>query len=321
MVDNNVRMQVALTVGLIPGALADRVLEPILREAAADAVFLEALLTGFSGRETEFLSARLALPAWAHPEPWRQKLLAASAGLLWRQSQPLTVLRFLHLVGDQPEERAWQQIALLEGLPSMPVKTAKGARAGKALSAAPRVITLPTPPEALEKLRKSPDARLAAAADAMAKELNWPGKDGKPLPIRPPLSAKHQAQYDLGRKEYLALCAACHHPAGYGDAGKGPALLDSEWLDNDERLVRLVLYGLRGPVSINDELFNPDGALEMPGAYKALDDQNIAGILTYIRREWRDQTPSIEPETVARIRAATSARTDQWTEKELLKIK
>jgi len=60
------------------------------------------------------------------------KLLAASAGLLWRQRQPLTILRFLHLIGDQPEERAWQQIALLEGLPSMPVKTAKGARAGTA---------------------------------------------------------------------------------------------------------------------------------------------------------------------------------------------
>jgi len=60
-------------------------------------------------------------------EPWRQKLLAASAGLLWRQRQPLTILRFLHLIGDQAEERAWQQIALLEGLPSMPVKTAKGA--------------------------------------------------------------------------------------------------------------------------------------------------------------------------------------------------
>ena len=72
--------------------------------------------------------------------------------------------------------------------------------------------------------------------------------------------------YDLGRKEYLGLCAACHHPAGYGDAGKGPSLLDSEWLAfSEERLVRLVLHGLRGPISVNGEPFNRDGALEMPG--------------------------------------------------------
>ena len=61
--------------------------------------------------------------------------------------------------------------------------------------------------------------------------------------------------------------------------------------------------------------------MEMPGTYKALDDQKIAAILTFVRREWRDQAPPIEPETVTRIRAATKSRTDQWTEKELLGIK
>ena len=84
--DRNVRMQLALTLGLVSSPLADRTLEPILKDA--DPVFLEALLAGFAGRETEFLAARLALRAWAKPEPWRQKLLATSAGLLWRVRQP-----------------------------------------------------------------------------------------------------------------------------------------------------------------------------------------------------------------------------------------
>src|SRR5206468_4081905 len=113
--------------------------------------------------------------------------------------------------------------------------------------------------------------------------LMW--RQRRPLAV----SAKHQALYDLGRKEYMALCAACHHPAGYGDAGKGPALVDSDWLDySEERLVRLVLYGLRGPITVSGEPFNRDGALEMPGMYQALDDEKIAGILTFIRREWRE---------------------------------
>ena len=318
--DKIVRVQLALTLGLVNTAQADRVLEPILKEAAADPLLLQSILAGFVGQEAEFLAARLPLPSWAKPEPWREKLLATSAGVFWRQRQPLAVLRFQHLVGSQTEDRAWQQLALLEGLSSMPVKAVKGSGVGK-VKLPPKVVTLPTAPEALEKLRKSPHARLAAAAEAMAKQLNWPGKDGKPLPVVPPLSAKHQALYDLGRKEYMALCAACHHPAGYGDTAKGPALLDSEWLDNDERLVRLVLLGLRGPISINGEPFNRDGAMEMPGTYKLLDDEKLAGILTFVRREWRESARPIEPTTVARIRASTSARTDQWTEKELLQVK
>jgi mono/diheme cytochrome c family protein len=202
----------------------------------------------------------------------------------------------------------------------MPAKVGKGMGFGGPQP--PRIVTLPTAPEALEKLRQSSDKRMATAAENMAKLLNWPGKDSKPLPVLAPLSPKHQALYDIGRKEYMALCAACHHAAGYGDAGKGPALLDSDWLDfSEERLVRLVLYGIRGPITVAGEKFNQSGALEMPGMYQALDDEKIAGILTFVRREWRDKAPPIVPETVTRIRAATVGRTDQWTEKELLAIK
>jgi mono/diheme cytochrome c family protein len=240
---------------------------------------------------------------------------------MWRQRQPLAILRFLHLVGQQPDERAWQQLALLEGLTSMPLKTSRGMGFGKGFKTPPRIVTLPSPPAALDRLRKSSNVKLAAAAEALAKQLNWPGKDGKPLPVPPPLSASQQVLYDLGRKEYLGLCAACHHPAGFGDAGKGPPLVDSDWLDHDERLIRLVLYGLRGPISVNGEPFNRDGAMEMPGTYQALDDRKIAAVLTYVRREWREQAPPIEPDTVRRIRAATTGRTDQWTEAELLRIK
>ena len=85
--------------------------------------------------------------------------------------------------------------------------------------------------------------------------------------------------------------------------------------------MRLVLYGLHGPVSINGDLFNRDSILEMPGMYNALDDQKIAGILTFVRREWREGATPIEPATVAAIRAATKGRTDQWTAEELLKVK
>src|SRR5207302_4764135 len=71
--DANVRMQLALTLGLVNSSLADRMLEPILQEAAADPLLLASLLAGFAGREAEFLAARITLPSWARAEPWRQQ--------------------------------------------------------------------------------------------------------------------------------------------------------------------------------------------------------------------------------------------------------
>src|SRR6185436_1830492 len=98
----------------------------------------------------------------------------------------------------------------------------------------------PAPSEPLEKLLKSPNAGVKSAAQKLASQLLWPGKDGKPLPVPPALSADHRELYEIGRKEYLVSCAVCHHPAGYGEAGKAPALLDSDWLRGaDERLVRM----------------------------------------------------------------------------------
>ncbi|HEX4797503.1 MAG TPA: c-type cytochrome [Humisphaera sp.] len=357
--DKNVRMQLVFTLGLVVTSSADRALEPNLKEAAANPAMLEAMLAGFAGREADFLAARISLPSWSKPEPWREQLLKLAAGSLWRQRQPVAVLRLLDLAARQPAEQAWQQAAMLDGLANPPALRAV-ARGGRGLGGGgggagsgglggggggnglgrgrgggagggggfagfggqpPRSMNLPRAPEALEKLRTSSDAAVVAAAQKVADKLNWPGKDGKPLPVLPPLTAEQQALYDIGRKEYMSLCAACHNPAGFGEPGKGPSLIDSEWLDNDQRLVRQVLYGLRGQITIGGEIFNADKVLEMPGMYQALDDQKIAGILTFVRREWRgDKTGPIDPQTVAKIRAATAGRTDQWIEPELMKI-
>jgi hypothetical protein len=59
----------------------------------------------------------------------------------------------------------------------------------------------------------------------------------------------------------------------------------------------------------------------MPGMYQALADQKIAGILTFVRREWREKAAPVQLETVTRIRKETYGRTDQWTEKELFQFK
>jgi mono/diheme cytochrome c family protein len=240
--------------------------------------------------------------------------------LLWKERNPLVVLRFQHLLAEKAAEQQWQQVALLEGLLSTPPKV--GVTPKKGAAKAGRLLTLPAIPDQLEKARKSSNARVAAAAEEVAKQLNWPGKDGKPLPVLPPLAEKYQPLYEIGKKEFAGLCAACHHAAGYGEAGKGPPLVDSGWLDySDDRLIRLLLFGLRGPITVGGEVFNRDGVLEMPGMYQAFDDEKIAGILTYIRREWSDRGPSADVDAVRRVRASLAGKTSQWTERELLEAK
>ena len=61
--------------------------------------------------------------------------------------------------------------------------------------------------------------------------------------------------------------------------------------------------------------------LEMPHL-AVLDDEQIASVLTYLRREWGHEGNPVEPETVARVRKGTTARGErQWTAEALLKIK
>ena len=50
------------------------------------------------------------------------------------------------------------------------------------------------------------------------------------------------------------------------------------------------------------------------------DDDQIASILTYVRREWGHTASPVEPGSVKSVRAETEKREEAWSEAELLKI-
>lgn len=111
-------------------------------------------------------------------------------------------------------------------------------------------------------------------------------------------------------------CAPCHQLNGSGAAGVAPPLAGSEWVAGPpERLARIVLHGLYGPVQVGNQTWN----LAMPGlgASGAIDDENIAAVLSYIRRAWGHRTPPVEPELVAAVRRETKDRALPWTAAEL----
>jgi mono/diheme cytochrome c family protein len=120
----------------------------------------------------------------------------------------------------------------------------------------------------------------------------------------------------LGKKVYTT-CAACHMANGQGVAGVYPPLAGSEWVaGNEERLIRIVLHGLNGPITVSGKEYN--NVMAPLGA--ALKDDQIANVLSYVRQEWGNNFPEVKPETVARVRAETASHKGMWTAAELLKI-
>jgi hypothetical protein len=73
---------------------------------------------------------------------------------------------------------------------------------------------------------------------------------------------------------------------------------------------------LRGPITVNGKPFS----LEMP-PLGILEDQQIAAILTYIRREWNHTAAPVATEFITKMRNETANREEPWSEAELLKLK
>jgi mono/diheme cytochrome c family protein len=98
--------------------------------------------------------------------------------------------------------------------------------------------------------------------------------------------------------------------------GEAPPLEGSAWVAGPEnRVIRIVLHGLRGPVDVRGKNYNQ----EMPGFGPILTDADIAHLVSYVRGRFGGATTPVSQETVRLIRAANRDRTDYWTVEELTK--
>ena len=121
----------------------------------------------------------------------------------------------------------------------------------------------------------------------------------------------------LGKRVFTNICMTCHQQNGQGQAGVYPPLAGSEWAQgSEERIIRIVLQGLSGPITVEGKEYN--NAMTPLGS--VLKDEQIANVLSYVRQEWGNSAPEVKAETVARVRAETASRTQPWTAAELQKI-
>ncbi|NNF03047.1 MAG: cytochrome c, partial [Rhodothermales bacterium] len=64
-------------------------------------------------------------------------------------------------------------------------------------------------------------------------------------------------QYLTGEAVYSKYCVTCHQADGQGIPGAFPPVAGAEWVDGDPgRLIRLVLNGMQGPITVRGEEYN-----------------------------------------------------------------
>ncbi len=148
--------------------------------------------------------------------------------------------------------------------------------------------------------------------------------------VRKPVSHEHLKApeaaklFELGRVEYARICAGCHQPNGQGLTAMAPPLVDSEWVSGPlNRLIALVLDGVAGPIEVAGKVYQaPEIQPVMPGIRMnpELDDEKIAGILTYVRNAWGHSGPVVKPSAVEKWRSSTELRAP-YSAAELKEIK
>ncbi len=114
-------------------------------------------------------------------------------------------------------------------------------------------------------------------------------------------------------------CVACHQGNGQGTPGLFPPLSGSEWVlaKDPSRIIRIVLDGMTGPVSVKGAQFTN----MMPPWRPTLNDEEIAQVLTFVRKSWGNDAAPVKTEQVAAIRKATANRSTPWTSAELEQVK
>ena len=120
---------------------------------------------------------------------------------------------------------------------------------------------------------------------------------------------------------YNTYCGTCHGMDGKGLENLAPPLYQSEYVDGPaERLVLVMLNGLKGPITVHGETY--EGAAVMPGIKQNPDitDEKILDILAYIKNGFTSKPEwfRMDKKIIADLRAQTADRKELFTEAELM---
>lgn len=103
---------------------------------------------------------------------------------------------------------------------------------------------------------------------------------------------------ESGAQVYNLYCGTCHQRDGKGDGNRFPPIHNSQVINGrNTPLIELMLNGLEGPIIVDGVAYNG----VMP-SHSFLGNAEISSVLTYIRKNFGNDAPSISPIEVSTVR-------------------
>lgn len=140
--------------------------------------------------------------------------------------------------------------------------------------------------------------------------------------IKSSLTGSDRELFVLGKEIYAkeGLCSTCHQADGGGlTASEFPPLRGTPWVTGSpERLIKLVLKGLMGPMEIAGRKYS--GQVPMTPHEGMLNDTEVAAVLTYVRNSFGNKAAPISPDLVKIVREEVKDKQGFWSPQELLKM-
>jgi mono/diheme cytochrome c family protein/glucose/arabinose dehydrogenase len=298
--------QLAATLGAAPVAKRRALLGALIVKWGADPILLDLALSGLAGQEAEILAELLQGKSIQGAEE-------IVAGAISKGRNAAAIQKLLELAAKSPRAEA-----LLRGLdygltPSRPSggrpQTLGGASSNLNFperTANAVLVPLPREPAALKTLLAN--SELSSLAKRIANRLTWPGKP-ETKPEIPALNADEEKRFAAGKELYASVCAGCHQADGLGKEKIAPALVQSPFATGNAAVAaRILLAGKEGSIGL------------MPPQSATLSDDQIAAILTFIRREWGNTASPVTAAEVKEVRGLTASRKTPWTETELSRL-
>lgn len=278
-----------------PTVLARLVAE--LRASAQDEYYPSAIKAAALGRELALLQALQAQNFWS-AELEQQTGFVQGLATQSFKANPLSAEQLLDFVATQSAQVRWLQVAVLDGL----FDVSRGNNFERVVLASKHLLF------------SVQDEALWPAIARARRAVTWAG-DELPVNVKPLSPIQLQAQQQ-GAAYFQVRCASCHGADGLGVEGLAPALAGSPWVtDSSERLARIVLQGLQGPIEVAGVIWN--GVMPGHAGVEEFDDIVASGLMTYLHRSWGHTERAIKPAFIADIREQTAGRSSLWTVPEL----
>jgi mono/diheme cytochrome c family protein len=336
-----VRYQLAASIGAMEPRARESAAVTMLTRHAGDPIVVDALLSGLRGSELPVLRAFVHSKAYVANEATESAITMLAATVM-RSGQDAPIQELFDWTADATRAER-ERAALVRGMAvALTGAAMPGARSERAPSQASTGLPCPTCPGGragpggayaystpedfviasgrpsgrgggrMLRLNRKPsiptaDDNLLPPVERVLARVTWPGKPGD-IPVTA-LTPEEHARFKAGREVYADVCQGCHQPDGRGQDKVAASLIDSRLaLATSDIPIRALLNGKEGATGL------------MPPVGATLSDEQVANVLTYVRREWGHTASAVSPAEVKQVRQLTAGRTRPWTHEELIQM-